>query len=53
MWQHVSVLLTSHHQAIHKFRLYERKVLLLMGSHYKKHFMFIRSKFLYGLMTAR
>jgi uncharacterized membrane protein YfhO len=30
MWQHVSALLTSHHQAIHKFRPYEHEVLLLI-----------------------
>jgi hypothetical protein len=33
MWQHVSALLMSHHQAIDKFRPYEQEVLLLMGSH--------------------
>jgi hypothetical protein len=33
MWQHISALLTSHHQAVHKFRPYEYEVLLLMGSH--------------------
>jgi hypothetical protein len=31
MWQHVSALLTNHHQAIYKFRPYEYEVLLLIS----------------------
>jgi hypothetical protein len=43
MWQHVSALLTSHHQAIHEFRPYEHGVLLLVGSH-KRIYRSIRTR---------
>jgi hypothetical protein len=64
MGQHVSAVLTSHNQVIHKFRPFEHDVLLLVGSHVTVLLYaygiplaitlhVIWSKFMCGLMMAR